>query len=376
MLPGSSYGRTTRVRRWLGAGVPAVLGTLALAACGSQSSSSSSSSAGGGGSGGGSKEVIVNSSGGVIDQAYKACFWNAFESKTGIKVTATGQAGQALAGLKQQVPTKTVQWDLTELYDTDFGTAVKNNLLEKLPLSKLPISALDKQWYNDYGIWELPYGTVLVYSTKKWPDGGPQPKSVTDLWNTKDFPGARAIQNNPYDNIEYAMEQAGQANPYPVDLDKAFAQLDKLKSSVKAYWTSGAQSSQLLETGQVDMGTMWNGRAFPLMQKGVPVKMVWNGAILHISYWSIPKGAPHTDAATKLLAYMYDPAQTQADVCFAKRMGYAIPNKGLNAALDPKTAAALATSPENLKAQIPLDAEWWTANQAEAQNRWQEWASK
>lgn len=369
----SLYERASRVRAPGLAAVAAVFAALALAACGGNSDSGGN---GGGGGGAGSKEVVVNSSGGVIDQAYKACFWDDFERKTGIKVTATGQAGQALAGLKQQVPTKTVQWDLTEIYDTDFGTAVKNNLLQKLPLSELPTDALEKDWYNDYGIWELPYGTVLVYSTKKWPDGGPQPDSVTDLWNTKEFPGPRAIQNNPYDNLEYAMEQAGQANPYPVNLDTAFAQLDKLKSSVKAYWTSGAQSSQLLETGQVDMGTMWNGRAFPLIQKGVDVKMVWKGAVLHISYWSIPKGAPHADAATKLLAYMYDPAQTEADACFAKRMGYAIPNKGLDAVLDAKTRSALATSPENLKQQIEVDADWWTANQEEAQNRWQEWASK
>jgi putative spermidine/putrescine transport system substrate-binding protein len=354
-----------------------VVTALLLAACGSSDSSTSTSSAGGSGTtSSGSKEVVINSSGGVIDEAYKACFWDAFEKKTGITVKATGEAASALVGLKQQVPTNTVQWDLTEIYDTDYGAIKKNNLLMKLPLDKLPISSLKKEWYDDYGIWELPYATVLVYSTKKWPDGGPQPQKVTDLWNTKDFPGARGIQNNPYDNIEYGMEMAGKTNPYPVDFDTAFSQLDKLQPSVKATWTSGAQSMQLLQSGQVDMATMWNGRAYSLIQQGFPGKMVWDGAVLHVSYWSIPKGAPHADAAVKLLAYMYDPAQTKADACFAKRMGYAIPNQGLDKILDAKTLSALATSEENLKLVIPVDAQWWTDNQAEAQQRWQKWSSK
>lgn len=322
-----------------------------------------------------STTVVVNSSGGAIDEAYRACFWDDFERETGIKVQSVGNASQTLAGLKAQVSSGNVEWDLTEIYDTEFGIALENNLLQKLDLSQLPVSSWEKDWYNDYGVWELPYGTVLVYSTDKWPDGGPQPQSVTDLWNVEEFPGPRGIQNNPYDNLEYAMENAGQP-PYPIDYDTVFGELEKLKPHVGAYWTTGAQSMQLVQTGQVDMTTMWNGRAFSLLQQGLPINIVWKGAILHVSYWSIPRGAPHFDAATKLLAYMYDPANAEKDACFAKRMGYAVPNKRLAEVLDKKTLAALPTSPENLKVQFPADADWWTQNIEDATRRWQVWVSK
>ncbi|MGE4250274.1 MAG: ABC transporter substrate-binding protein [Parvibaculaceae bacterium] len=322
-----------------------------------------------------STTIVVNSSGGAIDEAYKACFWDDFERETGIKVQSVGNASQTLAGLKAQVGSGNVEWDLTEIYDTEFGIALANNLLDKLDLGKLPTGSWEKEWYNDYGVWELPYGTVLVYSTEKWPNGGPQPESVTDLWNVEQFPGPRAIQNNPYDNLEYAMQKAGKA-PYPIDYDTAFAELDKLKPHVGVYWTTGAQSTQLMQTGQVDMATMWNGRAFSLLQQNLPVNIVWKGASLHVSYWSVPKGAPHYDAAMKLLAYMYDPANAEKDACFAKKIGYAIPNKRLAEVLDAKTLSALPTSPENLKVQHPVDAEWWTKNLDEATRRWQEWTAK
>ena len=97
--------------------------------------------------------VVVNRSGGAIDEAYKACFWDEFTKETGIVVQSVGNASQTLAGLKAQVSSGNVEWDLTEIYDTEFGTALQNDLQEKLDLANLPTASWDKLWYNDYGVW-------------------------------------------------------------------------------------------------------------------------------------------------------------------------------------------------------------------------------
>ncbi len=47
---------------------------------------------------------------------------------------------------------------------------------------------------------------------------------------------------------------------YPLDVDRAFKKLEQLKPHVLVWWSSGAQSAQVLKDGEVDMVAAWNGR--------------------------------------------------------------------------------------------------------------------
>ena len=54
-------------------------------------------------------------------------------------------------------------------------------------------------------------------------------------------------------------------------IDRALAKLSKIRDSVDVWWTGGAQTSQLLESGEVDMLPTWNGRAQTVIDAGGPV---------------------------------------------------------------------------------------------------------
>jgi putative spermidine/putrescine transport system substrate-binding protein len=67
---------------------------------------------------------------------------------------------------------------------------------------------------------------------------------------------------------------------YPLDLARAFRKLDQIKPHVKVWWTSGAQSMQIITDGIVVMTPTWNGRVEGARRNGVPVELVWNQALL------------------------------------------------------------------------------------------------
>lgn len=59
---------------------------------------------------------------------------------------------------------------------------------------------------------------------------------------------------------------------YPLDIDRAFKSLDRLKPQITTWWSSGAQSQSLIRDGEVEMLAMWNGRASNLsVKQKIPV---------------------------------------------------------------------------------------------------------
>jgi putative spermidine/putrescine transport system substrate-binding protein len=146
---------------------------------------------------------------------------------------------------------------------------------------------------DGHGIASNIQGTNLCYRADKFPNGGP--KSWADFWDERKFPGNRGlcISDSPRTLI-FALLADGVPRDqlYPLDLDRAFKKLDEIKPHIKMWWREGNQSQQLLRDGELDMMSIWNGRATELKQQGVPVELVWDGAVRRPSTWCVLKGAP------------------------------------------------------------------------------------
>src|SRR5262249_57889854 len=123
-------------------------------------------------------------------------------------------------------------------------------------------------------------GTTLCYRRDKSPNGGP--KSWVDFWDVKRFPGARGlcINDSPRTLIFALLADGMPADRlYPLDVDRAFKKLDQIKPHIKVWWREGNQSQQLIRDGEVDMMSIWNGRATELKEAGGPVELISNGAV-------------------------------------------------------------------------------------------------
>ena len=61
-------------------------------------------------------------------------------------------------------------------------------------------------------------------------------RTGADFWNVKDFPGKRSLPNFPAYMLPAALMADGVTADklYPIDLDRAFKRLDKIKKDIRS----------------------------------------------------------------------------------------------------------------------------------------------
>ncbi|HLU01069.1 MAG TPA: ABC transporter substrate-binding protein [Burkholderiaceae bacterium] len=314
--------------------------------------------------------IVMNDAGGATQAANRKTFYNAFEKKYGITIVNTSPVD--LGKLRAMVTSGNIEWTVTEIAGPDAILAERSGLLEPLDHSVIDLSNYPEHLRDrKYVFPKSAYSTIIGYRSDVFGEGkGPQ--SWADFWDVKKFPGPRTMQNSPVENLEFALLADGVApeNLYPLDVDRAFKKMDEIKPHVAVWWTTGAQSAQLLVDQEAVIGTAWNGRYYSLIKEGAPISIVWNQGAIKESAFGIPKGAKDAYWGQRLLAVTAD-AKLQGE--YANIIGYPGLNLEATKHTDPKLLPYLPTSPENLSKQFWVNLEWWSDNRAAIQERWMRW---
>lgn len=326
----------------------------------------------------GQTKVVVAGGAGAYGDLVKTWFYDPFTAETGIEVTAIGGSyGEKLAKLKAMTAAGNVEWDVVTL-SADALTRDNAPLFADLgDCAGLPDvaahgiagSCLGHGVLFDIG------GGVLAYSREAFPDGKPQPQGWADFWDVERFPGPRALPNigNPWWVLIAALLADGVAPDklFPLDLDRAFRKLDAIKPHVTVWWKSGDQSQQIIRSREVVMAMMFAGRAQRLRAEGLPLGIVWNGAPLDASAWTVAAGAPHPLAARALLDFIY--TRPEAHAKFAAASFGSTAHKDAVALLEPAEQKLQAAHPDNWSKLVPIDRDWLSAHQADVTTRWAAW---
>ena len=240
--------------------------------------------------------------GGVYQEAQRKAWLQPYTELTGVEFTEDENSSNAT--IKAQVESGQVTWDVVDV-GNDFGLDVHADLLEPLDYSLIPRDELNADLgITDYRIPDITYGVVLAYNTEV--TGGQAPQGWADYFDTAKFPGKRGAWDYSEGGMfEFALMADGvaPADLYPLDLPRATAKLDTIKDDI-VFWTSGAESQELIGSGEIAMTMIWNGRGWSaknIDQK--PVEIQWNQQIVTADYLVIPKGSPNKDAAMKFIAY-------------------------------------------------------------------------
>ena len=212
---------------------------------------------------------------------------------------------------------------------------------------------------------QIVYSVAIGWRDKAYP--GKEPSGWAAFWDTKNFPGQRSMRKHPIYALEMALIADGvpMDKLYPLDVDRAFKKLEQLKPHVLVWWSSGAQSAQVLKDGEVDMVAAWNGRIQALETepegKGGKVKTTFNQQIIVSDSWMIPKGAPNRELALKAIAIMSRP---EVNARISNYINYAPSNmKGYDTGVIPKDKLpGLPNSPENFEKGFVQDVAWWVNN--------------
>jgi putative spermidine/putrescine transport system substrate-binding protein len=214
----------------------------------------------------------------------------------------------------------------------------------------------------------------VCYSVKKWP-GGEHPNSWADFWNVDKFPGRRSLRRDAMWTIEAAVKADGVPDStfYPIDVERAFRSLDRIKPHVKTWWSDNSQAQQLMEQEEVDLIHMTNGRASQsILDHNAPFAFVWNEATYtgHGDGWIVPAGCPNAIGGMKFLDIV---GRAEYQATFARLLYYAPQNPNAMVLLDPKIARLMPSYPDNEKLLHTINFTWWADNQTKVQRRFEEW---
>lgn len=315
------------------------------------------------------QEMAFTSWGGTTQDAQKAAWAEPFAKEAGVTVLQDGPTDYGK--LKAMVEAGQVSWDVVDV-EHDFAIkAAKDGLLEPLDFAVIDKTSIDPRFVTDHAVGSFYYSFVLAYNKDVLGEDGP--KSWADLFDTETYPGSRTFYKwSAPGALEIALlaDDVPADQLYPLDLDRAFKKLDTIKDDI-VWWSGGAQSQQLLASGEAPLGQLWNGRAFAVAGTGVNIGVSWEQNLTAADMLVVPKGAPNRAAAMKFLAHATS-AEGQAE--FAKLSAYAPVNLKSKELLAPEVAATLPDS--HAGSRIDLDMQYWADHRDEIAARWYAWQAE
>jgi putative spermidine/putrescine transport system substrate-binding protein len=312
--------------------------------------------------------LVFSSWGGTTQDAQRSAWASPFIAKTGTNVLQDGPTDYGK--LKAMVEAGQVTWDVVDVEGDYAAQAGKSGQLEKLDFSIIDKSKLDPRFVTDYSVGSFYYSFVIGCNVDAV---SACPKTWADLFDTAKFPGKRTFYKwSAPGVIEAALLADGVPADklYPLDLDRAFKKLDTIKSDI-VWWSSGAQSQQLLASAEAPFGSIWNGRMTALAASGIKTETSWKQNITAADSLVVPKGAPNLEAAMKFIA-LATSADEQAK--FAKATGYAPTNIDSAKLMDPETAKTLPD--QQTASQVNANMAYWADNRDAIGKRWYAWQAK
>ena len=312
------------------------------------------------------QRIVYVAYGGSTQEAQEKAIIRVFEQETGIKVISAN--GPDIAKLKAQVRTGNIEWDVVNTVGPHAVAAAREGLLEKLDYSVidtkdmfLPVKESTLPWYT--------YGGGIAYDPKRH-GPGKFPRNWAEFWDAKAFPGRRGLRTRPDENLEMALMADGvpAKKLYPLDVNRAFKSLDRIKPHVAKWIPETPQTVSLIQSSEIDFVYTYSGRVEAAKRQSVSIEYVYDNNIVTPSFLGVVKGSRNAAASMKLVSYFLRP---DLQAAFCNIMGYT-PIK--RAAMPLLTAAVKAQQPDlDAPGTAVTDVEWWADNFAEANKRFKEW---
>lgn len=334
------------------------------------------------------ESLTIVSWGGSYETSQREAYHEPFTDRTGTRIVQVSKSSNGPAGIRAQVESGTVTWDLVDAIPGAAMRLCDQGLVEPIDYDRILDAAPNGDSPTEDFIPELPgcfvpevmFGTVWAINREAW--SGELPDSIDDVWNASRYPGKRAMQKIPGGNLEWALMAYGVAidRIYEVlrteqGVERAFAKLGELKPHA-IWWQEAAQPPQLLADREVTFASSYNGRFFNAqVVENQPFEIIWDGQVLEPTGWVVPKGRL-TEGLEQYLRFATD-TQRLADQ--AKYISYG-PARRSSAGLVSTHAATgvdmkphMPTNPEHMKTAIVKNIEFWADHGTSLEERFNAW---
>jgi len=306
------------------------------------------------------QQLVVATFGGKSPEHMREHIFDAFAADTGIKVEQVIVPGKMLAGMQAQQETGNVQWDLTtSISASDFATMSARGYLADLPADVRTILEKDYAVVRPNGFANK-RGALLIVCNKKAVDACPT--TAAEFLDVDKFPGTRFMPSFQFlEALAFGAYASGVPadKVFPLDLDRAIAALEKLRPTIAQFYDNSTTARQLLSSGEVQMGLLWNGIPPQILGEGnvnVDLAVSWDGAVTYNQYTVVYKNSPNQDSAWTFLKWL--DAHPDNLAAFANADGTDTANKAAFALQSPEIQA---WSPESDHGAttVEVDTEWY-----------------
>lgn len=317
--------------------------------------------------------LTVADVGGPYSTGFSKAFYQPFEEATGIKVINTVLGPDPVPQFQMMVDTKNYLFDVALLNPEHL---VRLNKMPKPYLEDIHVQVADPENYVNGAITPQ-FGGVSIfalalgYRTDTFASDH-APANFIDFWNTEKFKGRRGLWRSPVCTLEMALMADGvdAKKLYPLDVDRAFRSLDKIRQHIDIWWTSGAQATQLLQSGELDLLSIWSTRAQTAIDGGAPASIAWGQGLYNIDGFTIPHGSPKVEAARKFIQFCMDPKRQSL---YTQDLACGPTNIKAYEYIDKAKAALLPTAPDHIQQLALLGADYWGENQVALTERFEKW---
>lgn len=313
------------------------------------------------------KTLTFVSYGGVYQDGQEKALAD-FVTQSGVTLLSDGPT--ELAKVQAQVEAKNVMWDVVDTGDY-LPYVYCGKLFEKLDFTRLDISKIPPGQVGPCSVPAMNYAVLMLYNKEKFGDN--PPKDWADFFDTEKFPGTRAIPGYA-DPEGYMMEIALLAEGvtpdkmFPLDLDHALDKYREIRDDL-ILWTTGAESQQLMESGEADIAIVWSGRGKAALENGANYAPVWKDWIVVKDQLTIPVGVNDPDAAYALInAYL---GQKPQEV-MAEATSYSPINVDARPQVDELTAEFMTNTPEKQALAYNQNMDYWVENYEPLAEKWAE----
>ena len=319
------------------------------------------------------------------------------EMNPDVSVSWDESSAEAVAKLRAMNEAGNITWDLVDVVASDAirlcdeGLAMEIDPEEDLAAAPDGTSAEDDfgdLLVSDCFIPQIVYSTTFGYRTDMVPEGAEPPSDICSVFDLETYPGQRALERRPINNMEWALLCDGVAKEDVYDVlateegqDQALAKLDTIKDQV-VWWNAGADTPQLLADGEVFMGSTYNGRLFSAIEEqDQPIAMMWDAQVFDLDGWIIPTGLSDERLA-RVKDFVMFATDTQRLADQAKYISYgparesSAPLVGQHAELGIDMAPHMPTDPENAKNTFLYNYEFWADYRDDIDAKFQAWLAQ
>ncbi len=318
-------------------------------------------------------KVVIRTIGGSYEEANVKAIFEPFTKATGIEVV---KVPATLGKLLAMFESGNIELDVVDAGELGVLSFSQKGALEKINFKSWKLTNpedFDATIRRDDMVANIYFSSVLGYNSQTFPTGK-QPQSWAEFWDLKKFPGPRMLADfaSGAVDLEFALLADGVPRDkiYPINVDRAFKALDRVRPAIRKFWDTGALSAQMLADKEVVLGSIWNGRLQAVADKGAPLAIEWNEAMLQTQFWAIFKGAKNLENAQRFIEFACQP---EIQASHAKHIPYGPTNRQAFKSIPADVAARLPSSPEHKAKAFLQNGKWWADNRAMVSERWSQW---